>query len=136
MTTSSPEPSSPGRRVDVYEVIRPLGRGGMGNPVSALAWRPDHTLATGLADGEIHLLDPADGSLLQRGRMHGSIRNLRIQDGQLYAASAAGGVLTGDLSILDATRADALPRLWDTIAITWGGWRRQPATDRRQVAWR
>jgi WD40 repeat protein/tRNA A-37 threonylcarbamoyl transferase component Bud32 len=92
---------------------------GGATPVTVLAAGPGDTIAAGHADGWLTLLDPENGEVLRRGRLHGAVADLRVEGNSLYAASELGDGLAWDLEPLSLDRCVVLRSVWERVPKVW-----------------
>jgi WD40 repeat protein/serine/threonine protein kinase len=80
---------------------------------------PMGTLIAGFADGTVGLWDTTTGVPLARTALHGSVTDLLLEDGALYAATDLGAHLRWSLASLHADYCPLLREIWAKVPVVW-----------------
>jgi hypothetical protein len=106
-----------------------------GNPVTALAFGPANTLFIGHAGGTVQGWQLADlSSPFYRGKLHGPVAWVLIDNARLHAVTRLGDHLDLDLGDLQRPYCELLRQVWRSVPVVWGGTRavfRVPPRDHR-----
>ena len=97
------------------------------SPVQTLLSEQVGLLIAGYADGSVVVWNPADGALLGRASLHGSVAFLSLQGNHLYALTDLGDSLRWDMTSFHQERCRTLRQVWRAIPVTWDDGRAHPA---------
>lgn len=92
-------------------------------PVVRLLPLPNGLIAAGFGNGELGIWTMADGTLLQKGYLHGPVTQLAHDRGLLMAVSELGDDLTLDLRASQLTYPDLKREVWQRVPVIWSGGR-------------
>ncbi len=80
---------------------------------------PRGTLIVGYRDGTVALFDAADGSLLLRRRLHGTVNHLLSAGENLHVITDLGDTLTWPLGFLTSDYCGLMTELWAQVPVAW-----------------
>jgi WD40 repeat protein len=109
--TASPLDESPHRHTELKDVPRVQ--------TSCLIPGPTGTVIAGFVDGGIGMWSLESGLRFLSKRLHGPIKFLFVEQGQLHAASELGDVLSVPLKLVDEEYCELMIDVWSKIPIVW-----------------
>jgi WD40 repeat protein/serine/threonine protein kinase len=89
------------------------------SPVQHLLEGDAGLLFAGYADGTVAAWNKADGNLLGRGQLHGSVAHLKLEDTRFTALSDLGDMLSWEMDVFVAERCATLRDIWRQIPVVW-----------------
>jgi hypothetical protein len=117
LATAAPGPSDDGE-----EPRSPAALALLQTPASApqrIVAGPLGTLIVGFGNGELGIWSGEDGSRLARGRLHGSVIHLAVEDKRLIAATDLGQHLVWSLDPFYRGYCQLLEDLWERLPVVW-----------------
>jgi len=84
---------------------------------------PGDSVIVGYGSGQVGMWPITGGGRLLEGRLHGSVRHLRVVDQHMHTISDLGGTLSWNLEAFYRPKCDLLRTVWRSVAVVWAGGR-------------